>query len=151
MTFKLSLEEYGIEILKVRELIRLMHITQVPGTSEFVRGVINLRGKIIPVIDLKRKFGMGSLEETDQTVVIVVQYVSQDRLTTMGILVDEVLEVVSIAADQIEPPPDFGVGCVDVEFILGVGKADRRVILMLDIGKVLTAEETRRLGQTAAS
>jgi len=145
MTFKLAREEYALEILKVRELIGLMDITRVPRTREFIRGVINLRGKVIPVVDLRLKFGMEKVEATDQTVIIVVQYSFKGQDLTMGILVDEVLEVLDISAGQIEPPPNFGTGSIDTEFILGVGKADRRVIFLLDIGKVLTTEEAKEL------
>jgi purine-binding chemotaxis protein CheW len=143
MTFKLANEEYGLEILKVREIIGLMDITRVPRTKEFIRGVINLRGKVIPVVDLRLKFGMERIEATDQTVIIVVQYHCDGQDYTMGILVDEVLEVLSIGSDQIEPPPDFGSGSLDTDFILGIGKAEKRVIFLLDIGKVLTANESK--------
>jgi purine-binding chemotaxis protein CheW len=141
MTFKLAHEEYGLEILKVREIIGLMDITRVPRTPEFVRGVINLRGKVIPVVDLRLKFDMERTEATDQTVIIVVQYSQQHRDLTMGILVDEVVEVLDISADHIEPPPSFGSGLVQAEFILGIGRADKRMIFLIEIGKVLTAEE----------
>lgn len=145
MTFKLSHEEYGLEILKVREIIGLMDITRVPRTPEFVRGVINLRGKVIPVVDLRLKFGMDRTEATDQTVIIVVQYSHRNTDLTMGILVDEVVEVLDIAADQIEPPPSFGTGIVQTDFILGVGKADKRMIFLIEIGKVLTVDDLQRL------
>ena len=108
MTFKLAAEEYGLEILKVRDVIGLMEITRVPKTMEFIRGVINLRGKVIPVVDLRLKFGMEATALTEQTVIIVVQFASGEREMTMGILVDEVQEVLDIAAEGIEPPPDFG-------------------------------------------
>lgn len=145
MTFKLANEEYGLEILKVREIIGLMDVTRVPRTRDFIRGVINLRGKVEPVIDLRLKFGMEKTESTDQTVIIVVQYESGGNEFTMGILVDEVLEVLNVAANQIEPPPNFGAGAIDADFILGVGKADKRVIFLLDIGKVLSEQETVEL------
>jgi purine-binding chemotaxis protein CheW len=145
MAFKLAHEEYGLEILKVREIIGLMDITRVPGTSAFIRGVINLRGKVHPVVDLRLKFGMERIEATDQTVIIVVQCVYQGQELTMGILVDEVLEVLNIDANQIEPPPDFGGDASSTEFILGVGKSDGRVIFLLDIGKVLTSEAGQAL------
>ncbi len=148
MTFKLADEEYGLEILKVREIIGLMQITRVPRTREFIRGVINLRGKVIPVVDLRLKFGMAAVEATEQTVIIVVQCVAAGKELTMGVLVDEVLEVMNIMADQIEPPPDFGSGAVDTDFILGVGKAEKRVTFLLDIGKVLTVEETAQVVQS---
>jgi purine-binding chemotaxis protein CheW len=137
MTFKLAEEEYGLEILKVREIIGLMDITRVPRTPEYVRGVINLRGKVIPVVDLRQKFGMPACEPTDQTVIIVVQYVHEERTLTMGILVDQVLEVRSIDAANIEPPPTLGEAAIDAQCILGVGKAEKRVVFLLDIGRVL--------------
>jgi purine-binding chemotaxis protein CheW len=148
MTFKLADEAYGLEILKVREIIGLMDITRVPRSSECVRGVINLRGKVIPVLDLRRKFGMAATEPTDQTVIIVVQYAAGERSFTMGLLVDQVLEVRSIEASQIEPPPSFGVG-LDADFILGVGKADDRVIFLLDIGRVLSESDAREMALAA--
>lgn len=141
MTFKLANEEYGLEILKVREIIGLMDITRVPCTEEFMSGVINLRGKVIPVIDLRLKFGMAKCEATDQTVIIVVQYNLRGRNMTMGLLVDQVLEVLSIEASRIEPPPEFGCAQVRNDFILGIGKSDKRVIFLLDIGRILSADE----------
>lgn len=145
MTFKLGREEYALEILKVREIIGLMEITRAPKTKEFIRGVINLRGKVIPVLDLRLKFGMDRVEATDQTVIIVVQYALGTQDLTMGLLVDEVVEVLDIKGSQIEPPPSFGASSVDTDFILGLGKADKRVIFLLDIGKALTTDEARRL------
>jgi purine-binding chemotaxis protein CheW len=137
MTFKLAEENYGLEILKVREIIGLMDITRVPRTQQFVRGVINLRGKVIPVVDLRLKFGMPAVEATDQTVIIVVQCQVGDRLLTMGLLVDQVLEVLSIDAADIEATPSLGDSSFDTSFILGVGKTGERVVFLLDIGKVL--------------
>lgn len=148
MTFKLAREEYGLQILKVRELIGLMDITRVPGTQSFIRGIINLRGKVIPVVDLRQKFGMEPTEATDQTVIIVVQLQARDGDLTMGILVDEVLEVLDIDGKSIEPPPSFGVGTLEADFILGVGKAEKRVIFLLDIDRVLTGAERAALAQT---
>ncbi len=137
MTFKLAEEVYGLEILKVREIIGLMDITRVPRSADFIRGVINLRGKVIPVADLRLKFGMEACQATEQTVIIVVQCAVGGRTLTMGILVDQVLEVLSIDAASIEPPPQLSEGYVDSKFILGVGKAGDRVIFLLDIGDVL--------------
>ena len=150
MTFKLADEEYGVEILKVREIIGLMTITRVPRTQEFIRGVINLRGKVIPVVDLRRKLGMPACEATDQSVIIVIQVESAERALTMGVLVDEVLEVLSIDGTQIEPPPAFGGAALDTSFILGVGKAERRVIFLVDIGKVLSGGDAAELARAAA-
>lgn len=145
MTFKLSNEEYGVEILKVRELIGLMDITRVPSAPAFIRGVINLRGRVIPVVDLRLKFGMSQIEATELTVIIVVQFESEQGSLTMGILVDEVLEVLNIETNQIEPPPHYGSDAFDTEFILGVGKAEKRVIFLLDIDKVLSVREQAAL------
>ena len=151
MTFKLAAEEYGLEILKVREIIRLMEITRVPRTRDYMRGVINLRGRVIPVVDLRLKFEMERVEATDQTVIIVVQYAAAGREITMGILVDEVVEVLNIAQDHVEPTPSFGTTEVDSQFILGVGKIDKRVVFLLDIGKVLSTEESVDVADVAAA
>ena len=145
MTFKLADEVYGFEILKVRELIGLMPITRIPRTPDHVRGIINLRGKVIPVLDLRLEFGMARTEPTEQTVIIVVQCSVQAGELTMGILVDQVLEVLSIEAGQIEPTPAFGAGAPATDFILGVGKTAHHVVLLLDIGRVLTEADARAL------
>ena len=151
MTFKLANEEYGLEILKVREIIGLMDITRVPCTQEFMSGVINLRGKVIPVIDLRLKFAMERCQTTDQTVIIVVQYTLHGRNMTMGLLVDQVLEVLSIEANQIEPPPEFGTSTLRNDFILGIGKSEKRVIFLLDIGRVLNADEATEVATAVAA
>lgn len=143
LTFALGSEEYGLEILKVREIIGLMEITRVPRMPDFVRGVINLRGKIIPVIDLRLKFGMNEQEDTKETCIIVVDL--EDLL--IGVVVDKVSEVLDIIADKIEEAPDFGIN-VDTEFILGVGKCDDNVVMILDIAKVLTTDDINRLLQS---
>ena len=149
MTFQIAQEEYGLEILKVREIIGLMEITRVPRTREFIRGVINLRGKVIPVVDLRLKFGMAACQPTEQTVIIVVQYTLDTRPLTMGILVDQVLEVLNIDGAHIEPPPALGSAALDSEFILGVGKHEKRIVFLLDIAKVLSSEEARDVARAA--
>jgi purine-binding chemotaxis protein CheW len=136
LTFVLAEEEYGLEILKVREIIGMMDITAVPRTPNHVKGVINLRGKVIPVIDLRLKFGMPEIDRTEETCIIVA-YVGNIE---MGIVVDRVSEVLNIAEAEIEEPPSFGVS-VDTDFILGMGKANGRVEILLDISKVLTGTE----------
>jgi purine-binding chemotaxis protein CheW len=151
MTFKLANEEYGLQILRVREIIGLMDITKVPRTPDFIRGVINLRGKVIPVIDMRLKFNMDRIEATDQTVIIVVQHAVGPKQMTMGVLVDQVLEVLSIAANQIEPAPSFGESSIDTDFILGVGKSEKRVIFLLDIGKVLSNQESSEVQAVAGA
>lgn len=150
MTFQLAREEYGLEILKVREIIGLMEITRVPRTREFVRGVINLRGKVIPVVDLRLKFGMERIEATDQTVIIVVQCVVDGRPLTMGLLVDQVLEVLSIDGSKIEPAPSLAHAELDEEFILGVGKHEKRIIFLLDIARILSTDEAKELSRQAS-
>jgi purine-binding chemotaxis protein CheW len=135
LTFLLDREDYGVAILKVREIIGLMDITKVPQTPDFVEGVINLRGKVIPVIDLRTKFGLARTEYNDQTCIIVV-----DVGAMMGIIVDTVNEVHDIPAVNIEPAPRFG-SAVDTSFILGMGKVKDDVKILLDIDRVLTSEE----------
>ncbi len=140
LTFRLAGEAYGLEILKVQEIIRVMDVTRVPRTPDFIRGVINLRGKVVPVVDLGLKFGLGKTVRQDRTCIIVVQVMRGDVKVIMGILVDEVNEVMGIAASQIEPAPEFGIA-VDASFILGMGKADDKVVMLLDAERVLTATE----------
>jgi purine-binding chemotaxis protein CheW len=149
MTFQLAQEVYGLEILKVREIIGLMDITRVPRSADFIRGVINLRGKVIPVVDLRLKFGMERTEATDQTVIIVVQCAVDGRPLTMGLLVDQVLEVLSIDGAQIEPAPSLAHAQLDEEFILGVGKHEKRIVFLLDIARILSSDEAKELSRTA--
>ncbi len=136
LTFVLGQEEYGLEILKVKEIIGLMEITRVPRMPDFVRGVINLRGRIIPVIDLRSRFGMPEQEDTRETCIIVVDLDG----VLMGVVVDRVSEVLDLSAEDIEETPEFGTA-VDTAFITGMGKSGDRVIMLLDIGKVLLGEE----------
>jgi purine-binding chemotaxis protein CheW len=140
LTFELGKEVYGLAILKVQEIIKLMAVTSVPRTPDCVRGVINLRGKVIPVVDLRTKFGMATVEDTDRTCIIVVEIVGEPHGITMGVLVDAVSEVLEVAAEQIEPPPSFGTS-VSTEFILGMGKIEEKVVMLLDVDKVMTGEE----------
>ena len=137
MLFQLADEAYALEILTVREIIGLQPINRIPRAPEFIRGIINLRGKVIPVLDLRERFGMASCAATDQSVIIVVQCPGGGRDHTIGLLVDQVLEVQSIEASQIEPPPSLGSAGADSDFIVGVGKAHERVIFLLDLAKVV--------------
>lgn len=136
LTFMLGDEEYGVEILKVKEIIGLMDITTVPRTPHFVRGVVNLRGRIIPVLDLRKKFGMGAVEDTEFTCIVVVDARIRDASLLMGVLVDTVSEVVDIASDDIEDAPDFG-AALDTGFILGMAKHKGHVKILLNIEAVL--------------
>ena len=149
LTFRLAAEEYGLEILKVQEIIQMQAITRIPRTPEYVRGVINLRGKVIPVVDLRRKFGLDHLEDTERTCIIVVQIRAQDHLMIMGVIIDEVREVLDIPEASIEDAPAFGAS-IDTEFILGMGKIGATVKILLDIDKVLSIQEIPHLQATAA-
>ena len=149
LTFRLADEGYGIEILKVQEIIGLMNITHVPRTPVFIRGVINLRGKVIPVVDLRLKFGLDKKDDTERTCIIVVQVTQGDNtVVIMGIIVDEVSEVLDITADQIEPSPSFG-AAVNTEFIMGMGKSAQKVVMLLDVDKVLSKGEIQVLAQSS--
>ncbi|MBN2310766.1 MAG: purine-binding chemotaxis protein CheW [Candidatus Hydrogenedentes bacterium] len=148
LTFVLGNEAYGLAILKVQEIIGLMNVTSVPRTPDFVRGVINLRGKVIPVVDLRVKFNMESQEDTERTCIIVLQIATTGHDVTMGIIVDEVSEVLDISADQIEPAPSLG-GNVDTDFILGMGKLGDRVVMLLDVDKVLNSGEVASVSLVA--
>jgi purine-binding chemotaxis protein CheW len=137
LTFRLGNEEYGLEILKVREIIGLMCVTPVPRAPDDIRGVINLRGKIIPVIDLRRKFLMPASPDTDRTCIIVVNVTASGESVDMGILVDSVSEVLDIAGSDIGPAPSFG-AALDTDFILAMAKRGASVTILLAIEKVLT-------------
>ena len=140
LTFALEPEEYGLEILKVREIIGYMDITAVPQTPHHVKGVINLRGQVIPVIDLRAKFGMETTEVTDQTCIIVVETSRGDKRFSTGIVVDHVQEVLDIAGENIEKAPQFD-SSVSTEFILGMGKVGDSVKILLDIDHVLASTD----------
>ena len=139
LTFDLANEEYGLPILTVREIIGVLKITPVPNTPEFVEGVVNLRGKIIPVLDLRSRFGMEKTERTKETCIIVVQSADCDR----GILVDRVSEVIDILDEQVETPPQFGDG-IEAELIRGIGKSADQVTLLLDTEKALDIRDGAR-------
>jgi purine-binding chemotaxis protein CheW len=139
LTFKLSDEEYGVQILKVREIIGLMDITKVPQMPSFVKGVVNLRGKVIPVIDLRSKFGLPQVEYTEQTCIIVI-----DVGGMVGTIVDAVQEVADITSTDIEPAPPMG-SDVDCEFILGMAKSKENVKILLDIDKILDFQQWQRI------
>jgi purine-binding chemotaxis protein CheW len=136
LTFSLGAEQYGLEILKVREIIGYIDVTAVPQTPQHVKGVINLRGQVIPVVDLRAKFGMETAEITEQSCIIVVEIVQGSRKCSMGTVVDRVQEVLDIAGTDIEEAPQFGAS-VDTTFILGIGKIGDTVKILLDIDRVL--------------
>ncbi len=136
LTFSLGAEEYGLEILKVREIIGYIDVTAVPQTPHHVKGVINLRGQVIPVVDLRAKFGMEMAAVTEQSCIIVVETTQEGRRVSTGIIVDRVQEVLDIAGTHIEEPPQFGTA-VDTDFILGMAKVGESVKILLDIDCVL--------------
>jgi purine-binding chemotaxis protein CheW len=141
LTFALASEEYGLEILKVREIIGYIDVTAIPQTPHYVKGVINLRGQVIPVIDLRAKFDMETADVTEETCIIVVEIAQGQRTFSTGIVVDHVQEVLDIAAGDIEDPPQFGTA-VETSFILGMAKIGDTVKILLDINRVLGDAET---------
>ena len=148
LTFTLNEEEYGIGILKVKEIIGMMSITSVPRTPPFVKGVINLRGKVIPVIDLRLKFDMGEIPYNDRTCIIVVEIDSEDGTVLIGIVVDAVSEVLNIQENEIEETPAFGAK-LDTDYILGMAKTEDGVKILLNIDNVLSHEELTQLEKVA--
>ncbi len=140
LTFVLAGEEYGIGILKVKEIIGIMAITTVPQTPAYMKGVINLRGKVIPISDLRVKFGMEAIDYTEKTCIIVVEIASGGQKVMMGILVDSVSEVLNIKGGDIEDAPNFG-SRLNTNYILGMAKTGGRVKILLDIDKVLSDGE----------
>lgn len=139
--FRLAKEEYGLPITKVQEINRLVPITKLPQTPAFMEGIINLRGRIIPVIDLRKRFQLAAAEQSDDNRIIIVEVSGQ----TIGIIVDAVTEVVRLPGSSVEPPPPTFI--LDAQYIHGVGKLDERLLIMLDIDKILTSQEEIMLKQ----
>jgi purine-binding chemotaxis protein CheW len=150
LSFCLGAEHYGVEILRVREIIGLIAITALPRAPEYVKGVMNLRGRIIPVIDLRAKFGLDPAEATKETCIIVMEggEAATGETVVMGVVVDRVREVQDISNDHIEPAPEFG-GPAPLDYIQGMGKAKDRVIILLNIAKVLSTTERDELRAAA--
>jgi purine-binding chemotaxis protein CheW len=144
LTFSLKEEEYGIGILKVKEIIGMMPITSVPRTPDFVKGVINLRGKVIPVADLRLKFSMEAIDYNDRTCIIVVEVEAETGTVLIGIVVDAVSEVLNIKEDEIEETPEFGTS-LNTAYILGMAKMEGGVKILLDIDKVMSQQEVAQL------
>ncbi len=145
LTFQLAREEFGIRVLKVREIMGLQEITAVPQTPAHVKGVINLRGKVVPVIDLRLKFGIPPAEYTQRTCIIVTQAQTESGPVLIGIVVDGVSEVLSLTGAEIEDTPDFGEEASG-RYLLGMAKVKGKVKILLDIDKVLSAQDLRSLG-----
>ena len=148
LTFSLAGEEYGIGILKIREIIGMLPITSVPETPKYVRGVINLRGKVIPVVDLRLRFGMAENGYTERTCIIVVEMKGAAGVVPTGIVVDSVSEVLNIKGEDIEDTPAFGAR-LNTGYILGMAKMGKGVKLLLDIDRVLSSEEMALLREAA--
>ena len=148
LTFTLAEEEYGVGILKIKEIIGMIPITPVPKTPKFVKGVINLRGKVIPVIDLRLRFGMEELEYTERTCIIVVEIEGRAGIILTGIVVDAVSEVLNIKGEDMESTPTFGAK-LDTQYILGMAKMEGGIKILLDIDQVLDTEELSALENAA--
>ena len=152
LTFKLEEETYALDISRVHSVLDFEKITKVPKIPDFMRGVINLRGSVVPIVDLKLKFGLPLTEKTIDTCVIIVEIVLDNEPTVLGILADSVQEVINLETSQIEPPPKIGTR-LRTEFITGMGKKDDEFIILLDLDKVFTLEElsmVQEMGQSEA-
>ncbi|MEE9342218.1 MAG: chemotaxis protein CheW [Gammaproteobacteria bacterium] len=147
LTFLLAGEEYGVDILRVVEIKGWQTATQIPNTPEYVQGVINIRGTIVPIIDLRKRFGMPDLEYSQTTVVIVLYVNTQERTRTMGIVVDGVSDVCNVADEDLKSAPDFG-GSISVEYVKGLSTVNENMVILLDIDHLLNSHE---LAQIAAS
>ena len=148
LTFRLAEEDYGIPLLQVKEIIGMMPVTAVPQTPDYVKGVINLRGKVIPVSDLRLRFGMNPTDYNERTCIIVVDIQGREHATRMGVIVDAVSEVLNVREEDIEPAPSFG-DQARTDYILGMANMDERVKLLLDIDKVFDPEEIAGLEKAA--
>lgn len=147
LTFRLDEEVYALDIGKVREVLDLTTITKVPRTPEFMRGVINLRGSVVPVVDLRIKFGMSKTEKTVNTCIIIVEVTIDNETTILGALADSVQEVMDLEPDHIEPAPKIGTR-LNTEFIKGMGKKDNRFVIILDIDKIFSTDELALVQKT---
>jgi purine-binding chemotaxis protein CheW len=148
LTFVLADEEFGIGILKIKEIIGMLPITPVPQTPPFVKGVINLRGKVIPVMDLRLRFEMPAIGYSERTCIIVVETAARGETVLVGIVVDSVSEVLSIKAEDVEPAPSFG-NRVNTEYLFGMAKMDGGVKILLDIDRVICREELAAVADAA--
>ena len=146
LTFKLADEVFALDVAKVREILEITSITKVPRTPDYMRGVINLRGSVVPVIDVRLKFGMSATEQTVNTCIIVVEINLDGETIVLGALADSVQEVVEMGPESIEPAPHIGAR-LNTEFIRGMGKVDNRFVMVLDIDKVFSSEELTSITQ----
>jgi len=144
LTFRLAEEKYAIEIIKIKEIIGMLSITRVPNLPEFIKGVINLRGRIIPVIDLRLKFGLEGIEYNERTSIIVIELKTQNEVLVSGLIVDTVNDVLDIPKESIEEPPKYAAD-VNQEFLKGMGKIKESVIMLIDVDMILSSDETEKL------
>lgn len=150
LTFKLEEEVYAVDVAKVREILDFPSITKVPRTPDFMRGVINLRGSVVPVVDMRLKFDMSKTEKSLNTCIVVVEVMLDNEPSVIGALADSVQEVIELDESQIEPPPKIG-SRLKVEFLKGMGKIGDRFLMILDIDKVFSTEEVIQLNESASS
>jgi purine-binding chemotaxis protein CheW len=152
LTFKLEDDAYALGVADVREVLELElnYITKIPRTPDYLRGVINVRGSVVPVVDMRVKFNMEKTETTIDTCIIVIEITLNGKSTVLGILADSVQEVIDLAPEQIEPAPEIG-NQLNTEFIAGIGKKDDRFIIILEIDKILTSEELCDVGKMASA
>lgn len=143
LTFRLGKEEYGIEILKVQEIRGYDSITQIANAPEFIKGVVNLRGIIVPIIDMRIKFRLGNADYDQFTVVIILNVAGR----VMGIVVDGVSDVISLEAEQMRPTPEFG-AVIDTEYIMGLGTVDERMLILIDIEKLMSSSDMGLIDQS---
>jgi purine-binding chemotaxis protein CheW len=144
LTFRLGREEYGIEILKVREIVAMMDITPVPLTALYIRGVVNLRGKIIPVVDMRKKFGLPEVEASRETCIITVMVEGKEGNVLTGLFVDGVSEVTQVSESEVEPVPALG-DDMKLDFVTGLSKTKGRVVVLLDMDKVMQVQELKEI------
>lgn len=149
LAFMLENEVFAFDISKVREVLEFNSVTKVPQTPDMMKGVINLRGSVVPVIDMRTKFGMGTIEKTVNTVIIIIEIMLDDESTMIGALVDSVKEVMDLDSEHIEPSPSIGT-MLKTEFIKGMGKQNDQFIIILDIEKIFSSNELAFLKQTSA-
>lgn len=148
LTFKLEDEIFALDVAKVREILDFTTVTKVPQTPDFMRGVINLRGSVVPVMDMRLKFGMTETDKTVNTCIIVVEIMAEDEIIVLGALADSVQEVVDLEPEQIEPAPRIGTK-FNTDFILGMGKHNGRFIMILDIGRIFSSSDLMAVSESA--
>jgi purine-binding chemotaxis protein CheW len=149
LTFSLDKEQFAVDIGKVREVLEFSSVTKVPRTPDFMRGVINLRGSVVPVIDLRLKLGLSRTEATIDTCVIIIEVQSPSERLVLGALADSVQEVIELDPKSIDPPPRMGTR-VNIDFLRGIGKRDEQFLMLLDINRVLTDDELHTVADEAA-